>query len=162
MDGFDDDGGSDNEAMPDFNDQTAATLVDTTADFDAEMQQFILPDRDPEPTEERVDPTPAPETPHAPLPTADEENVEEEETAEWKSIHQLTVYRNYAKEIEDSVIKHQGIELRKGRKRKRHLKDRDVFKIGRKDAEKINVKAARIEEGKDIVDVQGAQSSPTV
>jgi hypothetical protein len=37
------------------------------------------------------------------------------------------------------------------------VKDRDIFRTGRKDAEKINVKAARIEEEKDVIDLQAAE-----
>jgi len=104
IDGFDADGASDNEEMPDFNEQTAATLVDTTADFDTEIQQFILPDRHSEPVQERKAPLPTSETsqPQPAMPP----NDEPEETTEWKSVRQLTVYRNYTKEIEDSVVRH--------------------------------------------------------
>lgn len=163
MDGFDDDGSSDNEAMPDFNDQTAATVLDTAADFDTEMSQFILPEHDPEPIETRVERRCGPHPPRAKsLMQPEQAGLDQEETAEWSSTKQLSTYRNYAKEIEDSVLKEKGIKLVKGRRAKRCVKDRDVFRIGRKDAEKINVKAARIGEGKDAGDVQESEVSSTV
>ena len=69
-------------------------------------------------------------------------------TAEWKSMHQLTIFRQNLKEIEDSVLKAKGVKLNKGRRKKRSVKDREIFRQGRKDAGKINIRAARIEAGK--------------
>ena len=113
---FDENGDTDNEVMPDFNDHTAATVMNTATDFDTEMQQFILPELEPEPDPEPVEAQP--ELPPTSNPPQDQipSPSEQEKTAEWKSLHQLTVYRNHAKEIEDSVIKEKGIKIKERQK----------------------------------------------
>jgi hypothetical protein len=70
------------------------------------------------------------------------------ETAEWKSMRQLTVFRQNLKDIEDSVSKGNRVTPSKGRRKKRSIKDREIFRQGRTDARKIKVRTARIELGK--------------
>lgn len=78
-------------------------------------------------------------------------------TAEWRSMRQLTVFRQNVKEIEESFIEEKGSKLRKGRKRPRSVKGRDVYKQGGKDAKDINARAPRVEDGN--VDVHVEKSS---
>ena len=148
---------SDNEAMPDFNEESPGETIDATADFETELKKFIKPESgsQPEPQSfilyEENDPTPTTRDPPLdPSPPAKNEdtNNRPEESAEWRSMRQLTVFRQNVKEIEESVIKEKGLKLRKGQLRKRSVKDRDAFKQGREDAKIINVRTPRIEEGK--------------
>ncbi len=149
------DDASDNEIMPDFNEEIAGESLDTTADFETELKKFIKPDPDP-----KLGSTVFYEESDTPLATKmprkdpalpsekEDKNDEPEETAEWRSMRQLTVFRQNVKEIEESVIKEKGLKLGKARKRKPSVKDRNAFKQGRKDAKDINVRTPRIEDGK--------------
>lgn len=155
------DDASDNDMMPDFNEEIAGEILDTTADFDTELKKFIKPDPDPDPDPDpELGSTVFYEESDTPLATKkprkdpalpsekDDKDDEPEETAEWRSMRQLTVFRQNVKEIEESVIKEKGLKLKKDRKRKPSVKDRNAFKQGRKDAKDINVRAPRIEDGK--------------
>ena len=155
------DDASDNEIMPDFNEEIAGEILDATADFDTELKKFIKPDPDTEPEPEpelgstvSYEDSDTPSATKKPrrdpaLPSEKEDKDKKpEETAEWRSMRQLTVFRQNVKEIEQSVIKEKGLKLGKDRKRKRSVKDRDAFKQGRKDAKDINIRAPRIEDGK--------------
>ena len=163
LDGFGTDADSDydNESMPDFNEEQRGAAVDVEADFDTELQNFIIPKREAEPDPEPDHPaeqdgqlSPAdPPCAKSPSPIK-QENEDPNETAEWKSMHQLTVFRQNLKDIEDSVLKAKGVKLSKGRRKKRSVKDREIFRQGRKDAGKINVRAARIEVGKSQTPVE--------
>lgn len=95
---------TDIEAMPDFDQQTAGGLVDPKTDFDAEIRRFFLTDSESEPDAQKSLPTPESPVTQASTPSR-HEDVSEEETAEWKSMRQLTMFKNWAKVIEDSVLK---------------------------------------------------------
>lgn len=152
-----DDDGSDNEAMPDFNEEIPGEKMDTTADFDTELKKFIKSEPEPEPepgsfmpyqeTEMSLGTKQPVEDPAPPSENADQE-IKPEDTAEWRSMRQLTIFRQNIKEIEENVIKEHNLKLVKDRKRKRSVKDRDAFMQGRKDAKDINVRAPRIEDAK--------------
>lgn len=163
------DDASDDEAMPDFNEEAPGEKVDTMADFDTELKKFIKPEPSPEAElnlfvlHEEDDSPPATtkpiEDPAAPSENEDTE-IKSEETAEWRSMRQLTVFRQNVKEIEESVIREKGLKLRKGRRLKRSVKDRNAFRQGRKDAEDINVRTPRIEDGKvDLTEVEDEDGS---
>ena len=148
---------SDNEAMPDFNEEAPEEKVDLKADFEEELMKFIKPELESQPRprsfppyEDNYHPPTTYDRLMDPAPPSENEdtNVKAEETAEWSSMRQLTVFRQNVQEIEESVIKENGLKLRNGRKRKRSVKDRDAFKQGRKDAKNINVRTPRIEDGK--------------
>lgn len=62
-------------------------------------------------------------------------------------MRQLSHWREMSKDIEDKVLRDQGIKLKKKKRVKRSVKDREVFRRGRKDSEKIELRAARIEQG---------------
>ena len=144
----------DNEAMPDFNEENPGEKMDTTADFDTELKKFIKsdpklgPELDSSMLYGQPDPPPAIQKPREdPARPSENEDTESkpEGTPEWRSMRQLTVFRQNVKEIEESVIREKGLKLKKGRKRKRSVKDRDAFKQGCKDAKEINFRAPRIE-----------------
>ena len=151
---------SDNEAPADFSaSRDAATgPVDTAADFDTELQKFVVPESTP-----TMSPVGVPsraefldEEPIIPT-TESEEFTEIEDTVEWKSMRQLSTYREMSRDIEASVLEAHNVKLRKGRKTKRSVKDKQAFKQGQHDSKNINVRAARIEEGhnKDDMVVDG-------
>lgn len=144
------------EYVPDFDEvqDTTPQVVDTQADFDSELQKFIQPEsstsqmrhRPKSPLEESdsdSDDLSRSPTPVETLPP--DEPASPEETAEWKSMRQLTTFREMSRDIEDDVLKKRGIKLSKGRKTGPEIKDRAAYKEGRKDSRKIEVKAARIE-----------------
>lgn len=151
-DGFDN--ASDDEALPDFTNKHdgEAAAVDAGADFDSELRKFVAP----EPSTSINKPEPASRTQvveeYSILPSTEGEEeaepaIEPEETAEWKSMRQLSTFRAMSKDIEESVLKEHKVKLRKGRKTKRSVKDREAFSKGKKDSQEIDVKAARIEQG---------------
>ena len=153
----DSDNASENEAKPDFNEENVGERIDTAADFDTELKRFIKPEpiSEPEPDSFKLHEDSNPPSAKKKLledPALHSENEDTEtmpeDTAEWRSMRQLTVFRQNVKEIEESVIKEKGLKLRKGRKLKRSVKDRRAWKQGRKDAKNINVRAPRIEDGK--------------
>ena len=160
IDGFDSDADSGNETMPDFNEEQQGAAVDVDADFDTELQNFIVPEREPEPAlrpeeepmqsvDQSSQPSHANPSQGSSSSSPEQESKDMEETAEWRSMRQLTVFRQNLKDIEENVLKTKGVKLRRGKLRKRSVKDREIFRQGRKDAGKINVRAARIELGKD-------------
>ena len=142
---------SDNEVSPDFNenDHEIPPAVDTQADFDTELRKFLVSDPPhlPDPHDEDSSTTQSREATPPPL---SDRNINEEdtlpvETAEWKSMRQLTTFREMSKDIEDTVLKDKGVNLTKGRKRVHIAKDKEAYKEGREDSKKIEVRAARIE-----------------
>lgn len=152
---------SDNEVMPNYSERhdaaAPAVTVDMKADFDTELNKFTVPDP--------VAPTNNPGLPSrreflddddAALPSTEEadEPTEMEETAAWKSMRQLSHWREMSKDIANDVLAENKIKLRKGRKVKRSVKDKDAFKKGQKDSEKIEIQAARIEQGEGTEDVK--------
>lgn len=87
---------------------------------------------------------------NAPLPSTEEaadEATPLEETTQWKSMRQLSHWREMSQDIEDNVLKDQGIKLKKAKEVKRGVKDKQAFRRGLKDSEKIELRAARIEQG---------------
>ena len=159
-----------NEVRPDFiEDQDKPALtVDTNADFEDELQKFIIPEETSKSQKanlpSRAEYLDDDDDPLLPSTEPAEDQVPEmEETAEWKSMRQLTVFREMSKDIEDSVLAAHKVKLRKGRKKKHSVKDKDAYKEGVEDSEKIEVRAARIEEGKyDIEeDSTGSVKRPT-
>lgn len=151
------DDASDNESMPDFNEESLRGRIDTTADFDTELRKFIKPEPTSKPDPhsfmlyENSDPSPTMNKPlqNPALPSENEHTENEpEDTTEWRSMRQLTVFRQNVKEIEESVIKEKWLQMKNDRKRKRSVKDRGAWKQGGKDADDINVRAPRIEDGK--------------
>ena len=165
--GFDDDDGCDddngmpgltgpepeNEIQADYTEDQDKPAVkdDAAADFETEFQKYLVPEETIKAQkaslpsfEEYVDedialPSTEPGEDHLP---------ELEETSEWKSMRQLTVFREMSRDIEDSVLAEHKVKLRKARKGKTSIKDRAAYKEGKKDSRKIEVRAARIEEGK--------------
>jgi len=151
---------SDNEAPADFNENpgAAAETVDTRADFVTELRKFIVPESAPATNSQGVPSRAEYLDEDLVLPSTEEggEAIDIEETAEWKSMRQLSTYREMSKDIEASVLKAQKVKLRKGRKLKRSVKDKEAFKKGMKDSKKIEVRAARIEQNKDQNVVESA------
>ncbi len=144
---------SDNEAPADFNENPGAAVetVDTRADFDTELQKFIVPESAPATNSQGVPSRAEYLDEDSVLPSTEEggEAIDIEETAEWKSMRQLSTYREMSKASEASVLEAQKVKLRKGRKLKRSVKDKEAFKKGIKDSKKIEIRAARIEQNKD-------------
>ena len=128
---------ADNEVLPDFieDGHVAATTVDTEADFDAELQNFMRPKR-----EEADDD----EVPALPLRENSRDGILK--AAQWSSMRQLTTFREMSHEIEDNVLRANKIKLCNSRsKRGAHLpKDKNAYREGKRDSEKIQVRAARI------------------
>ncbi|KAK4693364.1 hypothetical protein P7C71_g4018, partial [Lecanoromycetidae sp. Uapishka_2] len=60
--------------------------------------------------------------------------------AQWKSVQQLVLFRDHAKEIAEAVLKEHNFKLSKGRKRKRSVRDKGEYTQGREDSKRINVK----------------------
>ena len=76
-----------------------------------------------------------------------EHNLSEADlSAEWASMHQLTVFREEAKVIGKDVLKSYNIKLVSSRKRKRSVKEPEAYRQGWKDSKKINVRIAAIED----------------
>lgn len=143
------DDSSDDEVLPDFTERSSntPTKVDAAADFDTELQRFIQR----ESHERTVRPGKDQQTKGDDVLPSTESNDEEAETpeptAEWKSMRQLSTFREMSRDIEDKVLESHKLKLRKGRKKTRSIKDKDAFKEGQKDSKKIDVRAARIEPG---------------
>ena len=145
---------SDNEILPDFNEQrsTAASAVNTSADFETELQKFVVPGPEPrssiksEPSHTQFD-----RNRLSVIPSFEEDGevTSVEETAEWKSMRQLSAYREMSRDIEASVLEANKIKLKKGKRKRRSVKDRDAFKKGQKDSKKIEIGTARIEQGEE-------------
>ncbi|KAL8719663.1 MAG: hypothetical protein Q9225_003360 [Loekoesia sp. 1 TL-2023] len=143
------DGVSDDEVLPDFTERSSntPTKVDAEADFDTELQRFIKRE-----SHERTvrsgqsqqiegdDVLPSTES-------DDEEADGSDSTVEWKSMRQLSTFREMSRDIEDKVLESHKLKLRTARKKKKPIRDRDAFKEGQKDSKKIDVRAARIEPG---------------
>lgn len=167
------------EFIPDFDEFQDLTpkVVDTQADFDTELQKFIQPDSSllnkrprPKPALQESDSdgddpsrSPGQEAPIEAAAMAEmappDEALNPEETAEWKSMRQLTTFREMSHDIEDDVLKKRGIKLRKGRKKGPEVKDRAAYKEGRKDSKKIEVKAARIEHKVEVMESEESDES---
>ncbi|KAL8897496.1 MAG: hypothetical protein Q9207_007191 [Kuettlingeria erythrocarpa] len=145
--GADVSGTEDDEVLPDFTEgDEDETLVDTTADFDTELRKFIPP--------KRTKKAPAEPLPRPPLTNSTQtsgnggEEVEAgEETAAWRSMRQLTQYREMSEDIAKNVVEERGIKLTNGRKLTTSIKNEDAFKKGQKDSKQIRLRAARIEKG---------------
>jgi hypothetical protein len=128
----------------------AAVTVDMKADFDTELDKLIVPDSVastknlglPSRKEYLDDDAVLPSTEEADEPT------EMVETAGWKSMGQLSHWREISKDIGKSVLEENNIKLGKHRKwKKRSIKDKAAFKKGQKGSKKIEMRAARIEQG---------------
>lgn len=148
---------SDNEVLPDFQEsnQHDGATVNTEADFDTELRKFIpsspstlIGDARGQSSDEDHSQQNS-NTVHTTTEAAEAETSQVEGTVEWKSVRQLTTYREMSKDIEDQVLKERKIKLRKKRKNNIQIKNRDVFKKGQQDAKKIEVRAARIESKRD-------------
>ena len=142
----------DDEARANFSEKydAAEAPVDTGADFDAELQKFIVPNAEPSGDKSGMPSRGDFLDEDDPLPSVEEgeEVTQDEDTPEWKSMRQLSTWREMSRDIEASVLESHNVELINGRKAKRSVKDKDAFKQGQKDSKKIKVKAARIEQDK--------------
>lgn len=145
------DDASDNEpeVLPDFTEQDdSATTVDTGANLDVELRRFIPNER-----EKNDSGGSSYLTSNTNVPTstgsAHKRDKAEEESPTWKSMRQLSLYREQSNSVADDVLKERKLKILKGRKTKRVVKDRDAFKQGQRDSKEINVRAARIERGED-------------
>lgn len=156
---------SDNEISPDFHEDghEIPPAVDTQADFDTELRKFLgsdtpnspLHDLSESPWDSSASQSREPTPPPLPEESTNEEALLQVETAEWKSMRQLTTFREMSKDIEDTVLKDKGVKLKKGRKRAHIAKDKEAYKEGREDSKKVEVRAARIEaqQGHDADDM---------
>ncbi|KAI4257860.1 MAG: hypothetical protein L6R42_005420 [Xanthoria sp. 1 TBL-2021] len=112
---------------------SAETMIDTEADFDAELQNFLKPERS------EVDEVQ--DLPFRENPNPNRENVER---AQPSSMRQLTIFREMSHDIEDQVLKTHKIKFRKSRRRNHFAKVKTAFKEGQRDSKKMQFKAARI------------------
>lgn len=148
---------SDNEVLPDFAEtgNGTSTTINAEADFDTELRKFIPADTPENHTSLHDNPAAdsSTKTGDDALQSSEctnEEAIPSEETYEWKSMRQLSVFREMSHDIEDKVLETNKIKLRKGRKKPHSIKNKDAFKEGQRDSKKIEVRAARIEaEDKD-------------
>ena len=144
---------SDNEVLPDFKEssQHERAIINTEADFDTELRKFIPSSPSTligDPVGKSSDEDQFHQNGDTVHPTTEAPEAESslvEETAQWKSLRQLSTYREMSKDIGDEVLKEKKIKLGKGRKVNVQIKHRDVFKEGKRDAKEIEVRAARIE-----------------
>ena len=142
---------SDDQVQADFNGANDTKLgpVETSGDFDAELQKFIVPDSTAYIQDEyaRMNDDDIMSSTEIDEELTPGDTIED--TAEWKSMRQLSTYREMSKDIEDSVLQAHKIKLKKGRKVKQSVKDRDAYQKGEKDSKKIEVRAGRIEHDKN-------------
>ena len=76
------------------------------------------------------------------------ETTSEPRKVELASTTQLTIYRQNVAKITDDVLKANNVKLCAGRKVKRSVKDEEHYAQGVKDSRKVNVRGARIENGR--------------
>lgn len=151
-----DDDASDHGVVADYDDGATAgpeVVVDTTADFETELNKFIIPDRtipsiDQDYTgfEDSGDEGNDTEMLPPPRPTQPDEDEDSKEMLQWKSERQLTAFREQSVDIAKQYLEEKGVKLKTAKKRKRSVKDRAVYREGREDAKSIDVKARRIED----------------
>ena len=117
---------ADNDSVvADFNDEDL-DMPDVTAPFEAELKRFAK----------------------AKSGSSKLRITSEQGKAEWASSTQLTIYRQSVAKITEEVLKVNNIKLRAGKKRKCTVKDKKHYAQGVKDSRKINVRQARIENGR--------------
>ncbi|KAI4273139.1 MAG: hypothetical protein LQ337_004844 [Flavoplaca oasis] len=151
-----DDPGQLDEVMPDFFESSENAEVDIQADFDDELQKFVVPDRNkdqpnrmPSPTNGNEGAVELDKLEFSDDLLDDSDNSEQEDLddAKWASMRQLSTFRQMSRDIEDDVLKTNNIKLTKARKANRAIKDKTAFEEGREDSHKIEIRAARIEAG---------------
>lgn len=130
----------------------AAVTVDMRADFDTELNKSIVPDFVASTKNLGMPSRKDFLDDNALLPSTEEDDevTDRDETAEWKSMRQLSHWREMSKDIGNSVLEENNIRLRSKRKTKKSIKDKAAFKKGQKDSKKIEMRAARIEQGDDV------------
>lgn len=117
---------------------SAEPMIDTEADFDAELRNSVKPEH------EEVDEVKSLPTMETPNP-----NTEKVERAQTTSMRELTIFREMSHDIEDKVLNKHQIKLRKSGKRNHVPKIKTAFKEGQRDSKKMQFKAARIKRGDD-------------
>ena len=117
---------------------SAEPMIDTEADFDAELRNFIKPEH------KEVDEVKGVSTTETPNP-----NREKVERAQTISMRELTIFREMSHDIEDKVLKKHQIKLCKSGKRNHVAKVKAAFKEGQRDSKKMQFKAPRINQGDD-------------
>ena len=111
--------------LADFNDEDS-DMPDMTASFETELKRFAKAKSDP----------------------FKEEPTSKPRKVEWASSTQLTIYRQNVAKITEDVLKANNVKLYAGKKVKRSVKDQEQYAQGVKDSKKINVRGARIENGR--------------
>lgn len=140
-------------AHADYQEENRAQTIDLTGNFEADLHTIIraeaeviikkenekaasLSQSGNSTTAMQGDPNTEPT-----VKTEDDENL----SPEWASLNQLTLFRENAKVIEEGVLKSKGIDLKKGQKRKRSVKDSEAYFQGKKDSKKVNIRVGTIE-----------------
>ncbi|KAL9011101.1 MAG: hypothetical protein Q9173_004027 [Seirophora scorigena] len=156
------DDASDNEILPYFTEEENATTVDAGTNFETELLKFSAPSQPRDQGSLTLLPqqqcsnglsientSSGMSNKQLSRRANDEGEGAEEETVQWRSRHQLTTYRQMSEQIADDVIKEQKIKLLK-RKRLLVVRVTDSFKQGQADSKDINIRAARIEKGREF------------
>ena len=125
-DGYESEDWPDNDSvLADFNDENL-DMPDVTAPFEVELERFAQ--AKPAPSKDQTTPEPR--------------------KAEWASSMQLSIYRQNVAKISEDVLKANNVKLHSRRKIQRSVKDKEQYVQGIKDSRKINVRGARIEDGR--------------
>ncbi|KAI4092835.1 MAG: hypothetical protein LQ344_003200 [Seirophora lacunosa] len=157
------DDASDNEVLPDFTEDENATTVDAGANFETQLLKISAPSQPRDQGSLNLLPqqqcsnglsientSSGMSNKQLSRRANDEGEGAEEETVQWKSRHQLTTYRKMSEQIAADVIKERKIKIRKKKKRLRVVRVMDAFKQGEADSKDINIRAARIEKGREV------------
>ena len=116
----------DNDSVrAEFNDEDLL-VPDVTASFDAELKRFV----------------------NAKSGSSKDQITSEPNKIEWTSSMQLTSYRQNVAKIAKDVLKANNVGLCAGRSLKRSVRDQKQYAQGVKDSRNINVRGARIENGR--------------
>ena len=108
--------------MPDFNENKRKAAVDIDVNCDMELQNVIIPEWEAKSQAEnqRSFATPCA---HSCLLGELPRNEDLRETAEWKSMRQLALFRQNLKDIDDSALEANRATLSKWRRKKRSIKE---------------------------------------
>jgi hypothetical protein len=99
----------------------------------------------------KVFPTPSsPGTSKTTQPSSSISKAPKEEDSTWKSVHQLTTFRETSVAVADDYLKTQGIKLSKKAALKFELKDKRSYRQGIEDAAKIDVRRRRLKGADDV------------
>ena len=113
--------------------------IDLTADLKDQLLRQAMPKAHPDRTDHK--PSPA-----SLINREEHEEVETQPTTNpWNTTQALVRFRQSAERVAKEYLDAQDIKMKKGKKRKRIVRDQEVYRRGVRDGKKIDVRRKRIE-----------------